>query len=80
MADTLQQLLRERSRHDTVAVRHGDRTWTWREHVAEASAQAAAIIDIADTCRPLHVGVLLANTPDMLTAMAAAALDRKSVV
>ena len=44
MADTLQQLLRERSEHDTVAVKHGDRTWTWREHLAEATAQAAALI------------------------------------
>ena len=74
MADTLQQLFRERSEQDTVAVKYGDRTWTWREHVAEAEAQAAALIDIADPSRPLHVGVLLANTPEMLTAMAAAAL------
>lgn len=74
MADTLQQLFRERSEQDTVAIRHGDRTWTWREHVAEAEAQAAALIDIADPDRPLHVGVLLANGPDMLTAMAAAAM------
>ena len=29
---------------------------------------------IADRDRPLHVGVLLGNTPEMLTAMAAAAL------
>ncbi|MET0454655.1 MAG: AMP-binding protein, partial [Mycobacterium sp.] len=74
MADTLQQLFRERSDQDNVAVKYGDRSWTWREHVAEARAQAAALIDIADPNRPLHVGVLLANTPDMLTAMAAAAL------
>jgi fatty-acyl-CoA synthase len=74
MADTLQQLLRERSEQDTIAVKYGDRTWTWREHVAEACTQAAAIIDIADSGRALHVGVLLANGPDMLTAMAAAAL------
>ena len=74
MADTLQQLFRERSEQDNVAVKYGDRSWTWREHVAEARAQAAAVIDIADPHRPLHIGVLLANTPDMLTAMAAAAL------
>ena len=74
MADTLQQLFRERSEQDTVAVKHGDRTWTWREHVAEARAQAAALIEIADPDRPLHVGVLLANGPEMLTSMAAAAL------
>ncbi len=74
MADTLQQLFRERSDQDTVAVKYGDRTWTWREHIADAGAQAAALIGIADPSRPLHVGVLLANTPDMLTAMAGAAL------
>jgi fatty-acyl-CoA synthase len=74
MTETLQQLLRERADQDTVAVRHGDRTWTWREHIAEARAQAAALIEAADPARPLHVGVLLGNTPDMLTALAAAAL------
>jgi fatty-acyl-CoA synthase len=74
MADTLQQLFRERSEQDTVAVKHGDRTWTWREHVAEASDEASALIEIADPDRPLHVGALLANGPEMLTAMAAAAL------
>jgi fatty-acyl-CoA synthase len=74
MADTLQQLLRERAEQDTVAVKYDDRTWTWREHVAEARAQAAGLINLADPGRPLHIGVLLANTPEMLTALAAAAL------
>ena len=74
MADTLQQLLRERAEHDTIAVKYGDRSWTWREHIADANAQAAALIAAADPARPLHVGVLLGNTPDMLTALAAAAL------
>ncbi|MGV0745610.1 fatty-acid--CoA ligase FadD1 [Mycolicibacterium sp. XJ870] len=74
MADTLQQLLRERAGQDTIAVKYDDRSWTWREHIAEASAQAAAIIARADATRPLHVGVLMANTPQMLTALAAAAL------
>ena len=35
---------------------------------------AAALIGMADRERPLHVGALLGNTPDMLTALAAAAL------
>ena len=56
MADTLQQLLRERADHDTLAMKYGDRSWTWREHIAEASAQAAALMAIADRDRPLHVG------------------------
>ena len=74
MAETVQQLLRERASDDTPGVRYGDRTWTWREHIAEASAEAAALIGLADPDRPLHVGVLLGNTPDMLRAMAAAGL------
>ena len=32
------------------------------------------MIALADPDRPLHVGVLLGNTPDMLRAMAGAAL------
>ncbi len=55
-------------------MKYGDRVWTWREHVAEASDEAAALIALADPDRPLHVGALLGNTPDMLRAMAAAGL------
>lgn len=74
MPDTLQGLLRERADSEAIAVRYGDCSWTWREHLAEASRQAAAVIAAADPARPLHVGVLLGNSPDMLTALAAAAL------
>ncbi|PRC44082.1 acyl-CoA synthetase, partial [Mycobacterium sp. ITM-2017-0098] len=74
MAETVQQLLRERADSDGIAVKHDGRTWTWREHLGDAATQAAALIAIADPWRPLHVGVLLGNTPDMLTAMAAAGL------
>src|ERR1700712_2095402 len=74
MAETLQQLLRTRADLDSVGVRHGDVSWTWREHIAVASAQAAAVIAASDPSRPLHVGVLMGNTPDMLTALAAAGL------
>lgn len=74
MAETVQQLLRERADSEGVAVKYDGRTWTWREHLDDAATQAAALIGIADPDRPLHVGVLLGNTPDMLTAMAAAGL------
>ena len=74
MADTIQQLLRTRVGDPTPAVKYGDRVWSWREHLADASAAAAALIGIADPKRPVHVGALLGNTPEMLTAMAAAAL------
>ena len=72
--ETLQQLLRERLDQDTPAVKCGDRVWTWREHLTDAAATAAALIGVADPDRPLHVGALLGNTPEMLTAMASAAL------
>ena len=74
VADTVQQLLRERFNDDSVAVKYEDRQWTWREHLRDASAAAAALLAIADSARPMHVGTLLPNTPDMLTQMAAAGL------
>jgi len=74
MAETLQQLLRERAQDDSPGVRSGDRVWTWREHVAESEATAAAVLGLLDADRPVHVGTLLGNTPEMLRQMAAAAL------
>ncbi|HEX5253689.1 MAG TPA: fatty-acid--CoA ligase FadD1 [Mycobacterium sp.] len=74
MLETVQQLLRQRRGDDTPAIAHGEETWTWREHLAEAETEAAALIALADTARPLHVGALLGNSPAMLRAMAAAAL------
>jgi len=72
--ETIQQVLRDRMQDDAVAVRYAGRTWTWREHLAEAAAEASAMIRQADPARPLHVGVLLGNIPAMLRSMAAAAL------
>ena len=74
MPETVQQLLRQRRRDEAPAIAYGERTWTWREHLAEAEAEAAALIGLADATRPLHVGALLTNSPAMLRAMAAAAL------
>ncbi|HEY7053986.1 MAG TPA: fatty-acid--CoA ligase FadD1 [Mycobacterium sp.] len=72
--ETVQQLLRGRLSDDSVAVTYNGRTSTWREHLAESAAEASALIALADPSRPLHVGALLANSPAMLRAMAAAAL------
>ncbi len=72
--DTIQALLRKRLSDPAVAVKHGDLQWTWREHLAESAARAAAFIAAADPQRPLHVGALLGNTPEMLAQMAAAGL------
>ncbi len=74
MFETVQQLLRARMHDDTPAVAYGDKTWTWREHLAQAAAEASALIGLADMSRPLHVGALLGNSPAMLRSMAAAGL------
>ena len=74
MIDTVQALLRERMTDDSVAVLSPERSWTWREHLAEAAAEASALIAMADSDRPLHVGALLTNSPAYTRAMAAAAL------
>ena len=61
MIETVQQLLRSRMADDSVAMKHGDRTWTWREHLAEAAAESSALIAVAAPARPLHIGALLGN-------------------
>jgi fatty-acyl-CoA synthase len=74
MFETVQQLLRARMGDDTPAVACGEQTWTWREHLAEAAAEASVLVGLADNTRPLHVGALLGNSTAMLRSMAAAAL------
>jgi fatty-acyl-CoA synthase len=74
VSDTVQRLLRERSSDDSLGMKYQGAQQTWREHLRDAAAQAAALLSIADHGRPLHVGVLLGNSPDMLTQMAAAGL------
>ncbi|MEH3129722.1 MAG: fatty-acid--CoA ligase FadD1 [Mycolicibacterium neoaurum] len=74
MAETLQQLLRSRADDDGIAVKHAETTTSWRSHIEDAARHAAAVIGVADPRRPLHVAVLLGNTPPMLTALTAAGL------
>ena len=74
VADTVQQLLRERIGDSTPAIKYGEQVWTWQTHLDEAGRHASALIARGDQSRPLHVGTLLGNTPQMLTAMAAAGL------
>jgi len=71
---TVQQLITARTNDDGVAIKHGSCRWTWRQHLDEAAATAAALHGMLDRANPAHVGVLMGNTPQMLTQMAAAAL------
>ncbi len=72
--DTMQAFLRRRVSDTNIAVKHHDLQWTWSQHLQQATARAAALIGAADPRRPLHVGALLGNTPEMLNQMAAAGL------
>jgi fatty-acyl-CoA synthase len=72
--DTMQSLLRRRLSDANIAVKHRDLQWSWSEHLDQARARAAALIGAADPERPMHVGALLGNTPEMLNQMAAAGL------
>ena len=74
MAENVQQMLRDRLEDDGTAIATPERTWTWREHLAEASAEAAAVLAVLDREHAPHVGTLLGNSPAMLRAMAGAGL------
>ncbi|OMC47562.1 acyl-CoA synthetase [Mycobacterium sp. IS-2888] len=72
--DTMQALLRKRLSDSAVAVKHGDLQWSWSEYLGKSAARAAALLGAADPQRPMHIGALLGNTPEMLAQMAAAGL------
>ena len=74
MTETIQSLLQRRSSDTTVAVKYGDLQQSWTQYLAQSAACAAALLKAADPSRPMHIGSLLGNTPDMLTQMAAAGL------
>ncbi|WP_297598660.1 fatty-acid--CoA ligase FadD1 [Mycobacterium sp.] len=72
--DTIQALLRKRLSDPSVAVKYGDVQWSWRRYLEGSAARAAALLEAADPARPMHIGALLGNTPEMLSQMAAAGL------
>jgi fatty-acyl-CoA synthase len=65
---------------DRPAVKFDDRVWTHAEYVAESCRFANLFLDHAPPDRPLHVGVLLDNTPEYLFALGGAALSGSAVV
>jgi len=73
-------LLRARAEDDRPALKYEDRTWSYRELVAEGERRAALFAELADPDRPPHVGVLLDNVPDYLFWLTAGALSGTVVV
>jgi len=62
------------------AIRFGDLIWTHGEYLAESSRWANLFLSFAREGRPLHVAVLLDNTPDYLFAFGGAALSGATIV
>ena len=87
-ADAAALLRRNASTADVagrVAVRFEDRCWTHGEYLTESARWALLFLApradrAGDSARPLHVGVLLDNTPDYLFALGGAALSGSTIV
>ena len=77
-------LLRRNASDPTIrerpAVKFGDQVWTHGEYVDESARWAQLFLARAPVDRPLHVGVLLDNTPDYLFALGVAALAGAAIV
>lgn len=74
MAETVQQLVRALADSTTPGLAFGEESWTWAETVGDAAARAHVLRGWAAPDRPLHVGVLLENTPEMIRALLAGAV------
>ncbi|KAA1418941.1 AMP-binding protein [Nocardioides humilatus] len=74
MPETVQQLVRALADSSAVGLAFEDDRWTWAETVGDAAARARVVRSWADPERPLHVGVLMENTPEMVRALLAGAV------
>jgi fatty-acyl-CoA synthase len=74
VSDTVQQALLALAQSDRPGLAFEDRCWTWREVVEESTARAHTLAAMAAPHRPLHVGVLMENTPELVMALAAGAI------
>lgn len=72
--ETVRDLLLTHAGSDAVGLAFEDRTWSWREFLAESAARAHVLRELLEPDRPPHVGVLMENTPEMAMAIAAGAI------
>ncbi|MFL6022240.1 MAG: fatty-acid--CoA ligase FadD1 [Marmoricola sp.] len=74
MAETVQQLVRALADSQHPGLAFEDSSWSWAETVGDAAARAHVLNGWTAPDRPLHVGVLLENTPEMIRALLAGAI------
>jgi fatty-acyl-CoA synthase len=72
---TVTDLLAPLAEVDDRGVYFEDSFVSWREHLRHGAAVAATLRERLDPIRPLHVGVLLENTPFFSTVLVAAAMS-----
>lgn len=80
---TTADLLQARRDDDATALLFEDRSWTWREYVAECAIRAAALTALRATIAPTepwHVGILMDNDPEYLFLIGGAALAGATIV
>lgn len=81
MSRTVADLLQARAADDRVGLCGGEAAWTWREVVRACVDRAAWMAARRHTAgRPLHVGVLLDNVPDLVFLLGGAALSGNVIV
>ncbi|MGF3052736.1 AMP-binding protein [Microbacterium sp. YY-03] len=75
-------VVRARAEDDKVGLVFEDRSWTWREVVAEACVRAAALSRVVPVPegRQRHLGILLENVPDYVFWLLAGAMNGTTVV
>jgi fatty-acyl-CoA synthase len=74
MPDTVRDLLLAHADSERTGLAFEDRSWTWKEYVDACAARAHLLRDQHAGERPLHVGVLMENTPEMAMALGAGAI------
>lgn len=80
---TVSEMLQARASDDHPGLLSADRSWSWREFVAESRARALIAFGFQNQLPEggrLHIGVLLDNTPEYMFWLGAAAVAGSVVV
>jgi fatty-acyl-CoA synthase len=77
---TAAELFLRNAGSDDIAAHFDDVSLTYRQLARESLRRAALWDQFRDPARPLHIGVLLDNTPEYLFWLGAAAITRSAIV
>ncbi|CAM3228356.1 AMP-binding protein [Nocardioides dubius] len=72
--ETVQRWVRALADEQETGLVYGDDRWSWAQTVGDAAARARVLAEYARAGEPLHVGVLMENTPEMVRALIAGAV------